>query len=110
MDKNLITVFLYYGGADGTEIYLDQDHLAWCNEGYDVIEVLAELFHKINPALQTAIRIVDVDEYLEDEAVENFTKQTKLSEEEVNALLEGDIDKFAAIFNRRKDDGEDNQM
>lgn len=109
MDKNLITVFLYCRGADGTEIYLGQNHLAWCNEGYDVIEVLAELFHKINPALQTVIRIVDADEYLEDKAVENFAEQTKLSEEEVNALLEGDIDKFAVIFNKRgKDDGRSN--
>lgn len=108
-DVNLITILLHCGGADGVSIYLNKEYLEGLEYGYDIIDVLASLFKKIDMKKEVCIRQID-DDYIDYNALEYFNEITdndpeqnhnKFSDEELEALYNADYELFSKLFNER---------
>lgn len=107
---NLITVFYLCGGADGVDIFLNNEYLTSLQNAYDVVDLLADLFHKIDMSKNVCIRQLDIDEYLDSDAADWFFTVTdedpdqyhnQFTLNEMIALYNADYDYFARLFNDR---------
>lgn len=109
-DVNLIIILLRCGGADGVDIYLGKKYLAAAEHIYEITDILNPLFDKIDMSKEICIREIDIDNYVEEEALDYFYEITKddpdeihnqFTDEEIEAIYKEDYNLFSKLFNER---------